>query len=68
LGTLIGQAALGGALAVGNLALGVVGGIITSIPAVTGSIPLTLGLVGSTYTGLNGVLSAVEKLVSELNK
>jgi hypothetical protein len=65
-GTFIGQAALGGGLAVGNLSLGVVGGIITSIPAILGAVPLTLGLVGSTYTGCNAVLSAVEKLAGTL--
>jgi len=63
LGALIGQMALGGALAVGNIALGVVGGVITSIPGVMGAIPLTLGLVGSAYTGLNAVLTAADKIV-----
>ena len=63
LSALIGQMALGGALAVGNIALGVVGGVITSIPGVMGAIPLTLGLVGSAYTGLNAVLTAGDKIV-----
>jgi hypothetical protein len=68
LGALIGQVALGGALAVGNLSLGVIGGVITSIPGITGSIQLTLGLIGSTYTGFNGLLSAIDKLSDALKR
>jgi hypothetical protein len=66
-GALIGQVALGGALAVTNLSLGAFG-VITSIPGMVISIPLTLGLVGSTYTGFNGLLSAIDKLADALEK
>jgi len=57
LGTLIGKVALGGALAVANLSFGAVGGI-ASIP----------GIIASTYTGVDGMLSAIDKLTDALKK
>jgi hypothetical protein len=61
IGALIGKAAAGGALAVGNLALGAVAGL-TVLPAIVGHVPLALGIIGSAYTGTAGVLDAVEKI------
>jgi len=65
-GTLIGKAATGGALAVANLSLGVLGGL-SVVPSIAlTSIPIAAGLVTSTYTGLAAAFDAVEKIASTL--
>ena len=65
-GALIGKAATGGALAVANLSLGVVGGL-SIVPGITlTNIPIAAGLVTSTYTGLAAAFYAVEKIASTL--
>lgn len=65
-GALIGKAATGGALAVANLSLGVLGGL-SVVPAVSlASIPIAAGIVTSTYTGLAAAFDAVEKIASTL--
>jgi hypothetical protein len=65
-GALIGKAATGGALAVGNLALGVLGGL-SVLPAVSPTeIPIAAGIVTSVYTGLAAAFDAVEKIGATL--
>ena len=65
-GALIGKAATGGALAVGNIALGVLGGL-SILPAVAPTeIPIAAGLVTSTYTGLAAAFDAIEKIGATL--
>lgn len=65
-GALIGKAAIGGALAVANLSLGVLGGL-SVVPGITSTnIPIAAGLVTSTYTGLAAAFDAVEKIASTL--
>jgi hypothetical protein len=65
-GALIGKAATGGALAVANLSLGVLGGL-SVVPGIAlTSIPIAAGLVTSTYTGLAAAFDAVEKIASTL--
>lgn len=66
LGALIGQMALGGALAAANVSLGVVAGVLSSIPAIVGNVPIAAGMIGSTYTGLNGLFSALDKVADAL--
>ena len=67
-GAAIGQVALGGALAVANIGLGAFG-LLTSIVGLTGNqVPLTVALVGSTYTGFNGLLSGLDKVADALKK
>ncbi len=62
LGALIGKAATGGALAVANLSLGVLGGL-SGVPSIAlTSIPIAAGLVTSAYTGLAAAFDAVEKI------
>jgi len=65
-GALIGKAATGGALAVANLSLGVLGGL-SVVPSVAlTSIPIAAGLVTSAYTGFAAVFGAVEKIATTL--
>lgn len=65
-GALIGKAATGGALAVSNLSLGVLGGL-SVVPGIAlTNIPIAAGLVTSTYTGLAAAFDAVEKIASTL--
>jgi len=65
-GALIGKAATGGALAVANLSLGVLGGL-SVVPAIAlTNIPIAAGLVTSTYTGFAAVFDAVEKIATTL--
>ena len=65
-GALIGKAATGGALAVANLSLGVLGGL-SVVPSVAlTSIPIAAGLVTSAYTGLAAAFDAVEKIATAL--
>lgn len=65
-GALIGKAATGGALAVANLSLGVLGGL-SVIPGIAlTNIPIAVGLVTSTYTGLAAAFDAVEKIANTL--
>lgn len=65
-GALIGKAATGGALAVANLSLGVLGGL-SVVPGITlTNIPIAAGLVTSTYTGLAAAFDAVEKIATAL--
>jgi hypothetical protein len=67
-GAAIGQVALGGALAVANIGLGAFG-LLTSIVGLScGQVPLTVALVGSTYTGFNGLLSGLDKVADALKK
>ena len=62
IGALIGKAAVGGALAVGNLSLGVLGGL-SILPAIQPTnVPIAVGIVGSAYTGLAAAFDAVEKI------
>jgi len=67
IGAILGQGVLGGALAGANLSLGVLGNYIPHIAAMAGQVSITLGLAASTYSGLNKVFEAVEKLAGELN-
>jgi hypothetical protein len=65
-GALIGKAATGGALAVANLSLGVLGGL-SVVPGIAlTNIPIAAGIVTSTYTGLAAAFDAVEKIASSL--
>lgn len=65
-GALIGKAATGGALAVANLSLGVLGGL-SVVPGIAlTNIPIAAGLVTSTYTGLTAAFDAVEKIATAL--
>jgi hypothetical protein len=70
IGAILGQVAIGGALAVGNIALGVVTAIITSIPVITAAanVPSVVALSVSTFTGINTVLGGVEKLAAALKE
>jgi hypothetical protein len=62
IGALIGKAAVGGALAVGNLSLGVLGGL-SILPAIQPTnVPIAVGIVGSAYTGLAAAFDAIEKI------
>ena len=62
LGSAIGQVALGAALAATNIGLGAFG-LLTSIVGLAGTqVQLTVALVGSTYTGFNGLLSGLDKV------
>lgn len=64
IGALIGKAAIGGALAVGNLSLGVLGGM-SVLPAIAlTNVPIAAGLIGSAYTGLSAAFDAVEKIAT----
>jgi len=64
IGALIGKAAVGGALAVGNLSLGVLGGM-SVLPAIAlTNVPIAAGLIGSAYTGLSAAFDAVEKIAT----
>jgi hypothetical protein len=52
----------GGALSVGNLSLGVLGGL-SILPAIQPTnVPIAVGIVGSAYTGLAAAFDAVEKI------
>jgi len=64
-GALIGKAAAGGALAVANLALGVLAGL-SHMPAIVGSVSIAVGIVGSAYTGLSATCDAVEKIAATI--
>ena len=66
IGALIGKAATGGALAVANISLGVLGGL-SVIPSVAlTNIPIVGGLLTSAYTGLSAAFDAVEKIATTL--
>jgi len=66
IGSLIGKAATGGALAVGNISLGVLGGL-SILPSVAlTEIPIAAGLVTSAYTGLAAAFDAIEKIGATL--
>ena len=65
-GALIGKAAIGGALAVGNLSLGVLGGL-SVLPAISlTNVPIAVGLVTSVYTGLAAAFDAIEKIATAI--
>lgn len=69
IGAMIGQATVGGALATGNIALGVLGGVITTITAIQGgNVAIAVGIAGSVYVGVNGVLKAVSDIADELKE
>ncbi len=52
-----------GLLTCGNIGLGALSGILSTIPTLTNpTFPLIPGLITSTYTGINGILSALEDL------
>ncbi|MGF1757083.1 hypothetical protein L4D76_03835 [Photobacterium sagamiensis] len=57
------KALSGGLLTCGSIGLGALSGIISTIPTLTNpTFPLLPGLIISTYTGINGILSALEDL------
>lgn len=57
------KALSGGLLTCGNLGLGALSGVMATIPTLTNpTFPLIPGLITSTYTGINGILSALEDL------
>jgi hypothetical protein len=57
------KALSGGLLTCGNMGLGALSGILSTIPTLTNpTFPLIPGLITSTYTGITGILSALEDL------
>jgi hypothetical protein len=56
----------GGAIAAANIALGVVAGIITSIPTITGDVETALAVPGSTYLGIHDALGDIKDLAAAL--
>ncbi|MDX1302930.1 hypothetical protein [Photobacterium sp.] len=57
------KAVSGGLLSCGNIGLGALSGILSTIPTLTNpTFPLIPGLITSTYTGINGILSAINDL------
>jgi len=66
IGALIAKAASGAALAVGNVSLGVFGGVFTlpalAVPATVG---IAAGIVTSAYTGLVSACDALDKIADE---
>ena len=57
------KALSGGLLTCGSIGLGALSGIVSTIPTLTNpTFPLFPGLIISTYTGINGILSALEDL------
>jgi hypothetical protein len=68
IGAILGRVAIGGALAAANIALGVVAGIITSFPAVTGHVEAALAVTGSTFLGIHDALGGVKDLAAVLEK
>ncbi|PSW05451.1 hypothetical protein [Photobacterium lipolyticum] len=61
--TIMNKAISGGLLSCGNIGLGALSGILSTIPTLTNpTFPLIPGLITSTYTGINGILSALKDL------
>lgn len=57
------KALSGGMLTCGNIGLGALSGILSTIPTLTNpTFPLFPGLIISTYAGVNGILSALDDL------
>ena len=57
------KALSGGLLTCGNIGLGALSGILSTIPTLTNpTFPLAPGLIISTYAGINGILSALDDL------
>lgn len=66
IGALIGKVATGGALAVGNISLGVLGGLSFLQAVSPTNVQTAVGLVTSAYTGFSAAFDAIEKIAIAL--